>query len=179
MKTPSRLMPLPKEPRQLGYFGISAFIVTIIIILAYIYFSTGSRYLVFGVVAAFALLFCNSGFSQKKKERERKEESICTFSKALPAREHDTWVVRAVYEEATRITNFPIRPSDRLGKDLGFHSDDLDDLAYEIARRAGRSMENSEVNLMFERVTTILDMVTFFEYQPKEPDRIGFSINAD
>ena len=121
------------------------------------------------VVLAVGVYFGRRQF--KRLGEERKEESICSFSRALPAREHDTWVVRAVYEEVSRLVRVPIRPSDDLEKDLGMHPDDRDDLAFEIARRAGRSMEDTQKNPLFDRVKTVADMVAFFENQRREANQ--------
>jgi hypothetical protein len=95
-----------------------------------------------GAMAVFATVgsvVAHRHFKRLKKERE--EESICTFARALPARAHDTWVVRAVYEELFRLARVPIRPTDDLKKDLKIDPDDLEDAAFDIARRAGRSMD--------------------------------------
>ena len=104
----------------------------------------------------------------KRLSEDRKEESICTFARALPAREHDTWVVRAVYEELSSLVRVPIRPNDALEKDLNIDPEDQDEAALEIARRAGRSMDNTKGNPLFGRVVTVADMIEFFEQQPKQ-----------
>jgi hypothetical protein len=51
------------------------------------------------------------------------------------------------------------------------HPDDRDDLAFEIARRAGRSMEDTQKNPLFDRVKTVADMVAFFENQKREANQ--------
>ncbi len=107
----------------------------------------------------------------KRMEEERKEESICSFARSLPARQHDTWVVRAVYEEVSRVVRVPVRPSDELEKDLGLHPDDRDEIAFEIARRAGRSMTDTPKNPLFDHVKTVADMVAFFENQKREANQ--------
>jgi hypothetical protein len=103
----------------------------------------------------------------RRVKEERKEESICSFARALPAKEHDTWVVRAVYEEMSRVVGGPLRPSDDIKRFWRVDPDDLDDVAFAIARRAGRSMDDTKKNPMFDRVFTIADMIVFFEHQPK------------
>jgi hypothetical protein len=108
----------------------------------------------------------------KRMSEERKEESICSFARALPARHHDTWVVRAVYEELSRVVQVPVRPSDDLEKDLGLHPDDRDEIAFQIAYRAGRSMSDTPKNPLFDRVKTVADMVTFFEHQKREANQL-------
>jgi hypothetical protein len=116
----------------------------------------------FGAVAT---ILSHQHFAHFKEKR--KEESICTFARSLPAKAHDTWVVRAVFEELSRIIRVPIRPADELMKDLKIDLDDLEDAFFEIARRAGRSMDNTEKNPMFDKVVTVADLISFFEHQPK------------
>jgi hypothetical protein len=98
---------------------------------------------------------------------ERKSESICTFARALFARKHDTWIVRSVYEELSEMCGLPIRPADHLERDLGFVPEDLEDCVEEVSRRAGRSLVATEKNPMFDRVTTVADLVAFLEHQPR------------
>ncbi|MBI5767979.1 MAG: hypothetical protein HZA93_09290 [Verrucomicrobia bacterium] len=105
----------------------------------------------------------------KHIREERIEESICSFARLLPARAHDTWVVRAVYEELFDFVRAPIRPSDTVERFWGIDGDDLDDMAFRIAERAGRSMDGADKNPFFGRVVTVADMVQFFEHQPKLP----------
>ena len=124
------------------------------------------------LVASFTLLAVLSLLHRRWLRRikeERMEESICTFSRALPAKAHDTWVVRAAYEEISRQTGAPIRPSDEVAKYWGIDGDDLDDAVLRIARRAGRSMEDVQKNPLRGRVVTVADMIVFIEHQPKEP----------
>jgi hypothetical protein len=106
----------------------------------------------------------------ERLKEERKEESICTFARSLPAREHDTRVVRSVFEELSTLVRVPIRPTDHLKKDLQTDPDDLEESAYEIARRAGRAMDDTKKNPIFDRVMPVADMIVFFEHQPKQPN---------
>ncbi len=102
-------------------------------------------------------------------------ESICTFVRALPVRELDTWVVRAVFEQlqaylriTVRYTAFPLRPSDRLFEDLRITPEDLDDeLVYEIAQRTGRALSSRHENPYYGKVTTVEDLIRFFCGQPR------------
>jgi len=104
----------------------------------------------------------------RRLKRERASESICTFARTLPARHHDTWVVRATYETLSGIVRVPIRPTDDLEKDLSIDPDDLDDAAVEIARRAGRRMEAPAANPFYGRVKMVADVIAFMENQPKK-----------
>lgn len=118
----------------------------------------------FGLIAAVTALHHRW---LKRIRAERKEESICTFARTLPARAHDTWVVRAVYEEFSRHVGAPIRPSDNLTRFWGIDGDDLDDAMLRIAHRAGRSMADPQKNPWFDQVTTVADLISFLEQQPK------------
>lgn len=97
---------------------------------------------------------------------ERKTESICTFARALPARAHDTWVVRAVYEELSANRNLPLRPHDLIERDLGFLPEDFDDCLERAAFRSGRSYADCSKNPWVGKVVTISDAIAFLEHQP-------------
>lgn len=102
----------------------------------------------------------------------RAGESICTFARALPLRDLDTWVVRATFEQvrqylAVNYAAFPLRPSDRLVEDLSIDPEDLDDLASDIAKRTGRSLVGSDTNPYFGRVISVEDLIQFICAQPR------------
>lgn len=103
----------------------------------------------------------------------RPRDSLCTFVRALPVRELDTWVIRAAYDgvrdylSITGIPNFPLRPSDGLVEDLKIDPDELEDLATEIAKRAGRAPEWREINPYLGRVVSVEDLVKFVCAQPR------------
>jgi hypothetical protein len=129
------------------------------------------------VVAAFSAVAL-IGFVAKLDERRCREhlrsiaesrlgESICTFARALPVRQLDTWVVRAVFEQLqSRLgrfyQKFPIRASDRLAEDLLVPEDADEELLLEIAQRAGRSAADLERNPYFGKVSTVEELVRFF-----------------
>jgi hypothetical protein len=162
-------MPPPAIPKKLGVFGWLLLVGFFCCVAVLVYSSVGGRWAV-GVIATVgvvATIHARRYFERLKEER--KEESICTFARSLPAREHDTWVVRAVFEELSSRVRVPIRPTDDLKKDLKIDPDDLDETAFEIARRAGRSMGDTKNNPMFDRVITVADIIVFFEHQPKRP----------
>ena len=51
---------------------------------------------------------------------------------------------------------------------LEIDDEDLDmDLVAEIGQRTGRSMENAEKNPYYGKVSTVEDLVLFFNLQPK------------
>lgn len=105
--------------------------------------------------------------------REREGESICEFARDFDARQVDTWIIRAVYEQLQINLDhvhpaFPVRASDRLKEDLHLDDDDLDiDIAQEVEQRTGRSLESSSSNPYFGKVKTVRDLVMFFQAQPK------------
>lgn len=103
----------------------------------------------------------------------RSEESICHFARSIDCRDVDTWVVRAVYEElqtclAHHRAQFPVRMTDRLRKDLQIDGDELDlSLVPDIAQRTGRDLSSTQANPFFGKVTTVGDLVNFFNAQPR------------
>lgn len=103
----------------------------------------------------------------------RAGESICTFAREVDCRNTDTWIVRAVYEEiqerlGSEYSNFPLRCTDRINEDLRIDPDALDEeLAVDIAERTGRDLRNTEANPLFGKAETVLDLVRFFQAQPK------------
>ncbi|GAA5786307.1 hypothetical protein [Chitiniphilus shinanonensis] len=104
----------------------------------------------------------------------RTGQSICEFARDFERRTVDTWILRAVYEQLQQELSledsqkpFPIRADDKL-IDLLSDDDTLDlDLLPDIAWRTGRSLEHCDANPYFGRVSTVRDLVLFFEAQPK------------
>ena len=103
---------------------------------------------------------------------ERKEKSICEFSRSFNSREIDTWVIRAVYEQIqgyipSKTKPFPVNANDHLFNDLELDDEDLEmDLIEEIAQRTGRSLEETERNPYFGKIETVKDLVCFINEQP-------------
>jgi hypothetical protein len=104
---------------------------------------------------------------------ERTGASICSFARAFDCQHTDTWVIRAVYEELSRLLSidgqpFPILADDHFyGRGLKIDPEDLDDLVSDIAFRARRSLDGSEKNPFYGRVETVRDMVAFLQNQPR------------
>jgi hypothetical protein len=169
MKIPSRQMaPLPAPQKT----TVMAWIVAAAILGPFAWLAAASPPLRWVIVGSWTLLgaFMLFRFRWLKRVREeRKMESIGTFSRDLPARAHDTWVVRATYEEISSYIDAPIRPSDKVAKFWGIDGDDLDDAIVRIARRAGRSLADVEKNPLSGRVITVADVIAFVEHQPKSP----------
>lgn len=100
--------------------------------------------------------------------KSRADDSICTFVRQFDYRETDTWILRAVYEEIIDCVGFPIHADDNLVNQLKIDHEDLDDAVFDIAERAGRSMDNAGSNPYFNRVKTVADLVLFLEHQPRK-----------
>ena len=104
----------------------------------------------------------------------RQGESICSFARSFDCRAVDTWVIRAVFEELQPYCRFgrgtlPLRPSDDLVGVLCIDEEELDELAEDIADRAGRSMEGCVDNPLYGNVKSVSDLVMFLVKQPRHP----------
>ncbi len=102
----------------------------------------------------------------------RPRDSICTFARAFDCRQVDTWIIRAVYEELQTVLPhgvrpFPIRAEDHLEYDLGIDHDTLEEVAEDVASRAGRSIKNGERNPYYDRIRRVMDLVYFLHHQPR------------
>ncbi len=169
MNTPSRTMPRSPAPQKATlatWFALSG-------LLAFLAWGVAEsqplRWIFSGTFTLLVVLTIAHRIRLKHIREERKEESICTFAWTLPAKSHDTWVVRAVYEEIVDQGEAPNRPSDEVAKFWGIDGDDLDDVAVRVARRAGRSMDEAEKNPLLGKVVTVADMISFIEHQPRQP----------
>jgi hypothetical protein len=127
----------------------------------------------FIVTAGFILLLALSvdydRFRLRCLAQQRMGDSICTFARSFNRRVVDPWVVRATYEEFHAYYDrlLPIRASDGIEEDLKMDWDDVDDLLADVAFRAGRSLENLELNPLYGQVRNVGDLVLFLMYQPK------------
>ena len=169
MNAPSRTMP-PSPAPQKATFMTWLFLAGMVACLGWgAIVSAPARWGFLGTFALIAMLRVFHRRHLKRIKEERTGESICTFARALPAKDHDTWVVRAAYEEISRHAGAPIRPSDEVAKFWGIDGDDLDDAILRIARRAGRSMEDVQKNPLCGKVVAVADVIAFIEHQPREP----------
>lgn len=98
----------------------------------------------------------------------RREESICTFVRALDYRNLDTRIIRAVYEELQEYvgTPVPLRPLDRFEEDLHIDTEELDNIAEQIAKRCSRRFSDVASNPYFGHVRTVSDLIQFLYAQP-------------
>jgi hypothetical protein len=122
-----------------------------------------------GILAISAVAGRNHARQMRQFAATRAGEGICEFAREFNAREIDTWIIRAVYEEVQDCiaSEFPLRAGDRLGEDLRIDPDDLDMvIALRVAERTGRSLEQPERNPYYQRLITVGDLVNFFNNQP-------------
>lgn len=162
--------PLP-APNYMGPVGLTVFgalMLGLVCGLLWLVYSKQVVGLIVGLLAVAYLCLClwsERCWSRAKQERD--SESICTFARSLPARNHDTWVVRAVYEELSRTLGICIRPTDQWRTDLAIEPEDFEECVVKIAKRSRRSLANSEGNPLYGRVRTVADLIAFLEHQPK------------
>lgn len=160
------MKPLP-TPEKLGVSGMVGTAVILLILTGLMVSSIEWRWAVGGFVAVSGIWGMIGYRESERLQKVRADDSICRFARSLPAQEHDTWIVRAVYEGISRDTGFGIRPLDRLEEDLHFLPEDFEELAHEIAARALRSMDHLEQNPLTNRVVTVRDLIQFLEGQPE------------
>lgn len=121
------------------------------------------------VVVTTAVLMDQNHCQLRDLAASRPGESICTFARSFDCRSLDTRIIRATYEELQ--VNYykgfcPVRADDRFAGELGFVDEDLDEVAAEIARRAGRTLDRCDDNPFRGRVETVADLVHFLMHQP-------------
>jgi hypothetical protein len=163
-------MPSPAVSRGTTVLGWIIFVGMLACLVLGFSASSAARW-IFGVIFALSMVLLIMNRRQIGLLRDEKNrESWCSFVGALPSGAYDVWIVRAVYEELSREMNVPLHPSDDVRRFWGFDGDDLDDIAFRIAPRAHRSMDDAQNNPMYDRVVTAADIITFFEYQPKLSD---------
>jgi hypothetical protein len=172
MKLASRFMPeyKPKKGSQIALFLFAC------VFLVVFYYSP----IVLVVFVAIVILaFVWSYFEQPKIDayfakllEERKGLSICNFAREFNAREVDTWIIRATYEEVQKSIctkqPIPLKAHDHLFETLKLDEDDLDlDLVEIISQRTGRSLAQYENNPFYGKVTTVRNLVLFLNCQPE------------
>ena len=121
-----------------------------------------------GIAAVITALTVRDRLRLRALAASRPGESICTFARSFDCRAIDTRIIRAAHEELQPYYNgfCPIRASDRLSGEMFIDEEEMDDVAIEIARRTGRSMDRWEENPLVGRVETVADLVHFLAYQP-------------
>jgi hypothetical protein len=175
MRIPSRRMPLLKRPPA----GVIGWLVlgTLALIFAYLIAKLLSAHLWVG--SALLGAFLAWAYFDDRRQRRRLENlaaarlnaSICHFARSFDARQVDTWIIRAVYEEVRAelehtYPSFPVCSEDRLDE-LIVDPDALDmSIAPNVAERTGRSLDNANENPYFGKVRTVGDLVLFLNAQP-------------
>jgi hypothetical protein len=178
MAVSSRRILLPRKSEKIisGWWLLAGFAV---LFGSLCFFKVGRAVLVCLIILA-ALTYTAALLENRrirKIAQQRQEDSICTFAKSFDCRTVDTKIIRATHEElqlyhSFATPSFPIRSSDSFEKDLKLDDGDLDDIAFEIARRTQRSMENSEQNPLHGKVRTVADLVLFLNHQPLLQDAL-------
>ena len=172
MKQASRFIP-KYEPRKASKLALSMLTA---IFVALIIFEPIYLAILAGIVLLVAVWSkleqpkIESHFSALRKDREGL--SICEFAKEFDPKTVDTWIIRAVYEQVQAALPtkhvVPIKASDSLFDTLMLDEDDLDlDLNEEISQRTGRNLEGYEANPYYGKVTTVRDLVMFFNHQAR------------
>lgn len=170
MLTPSRKMPAAPV-RKVSPIG---WVFLVIICASFVPLLWRYPLITCSVVASISALSFVKLRRIKRIAQSRIGESICQFARSFDTRETDAKIIRAVYEELGRYlgsknTALPLRATDQLfsSKGLNIDSEDLDEVAADIAFRAGRSLANVERNPYFGRIQTVADLVAFFSAQPE------------
>ncbi|WP_444925796.1 hypothetical protein [Microbulbifer sp. TRSA002] len=172
MRKASRFMPKYK-PERASKFTLFTFLTAVLALLIY-----HPIYLL-ALVGLVLLAIIWGYLEQPKIDRHfqhlrdnRKGLSICEFAREFDCKIVDTWIIRAVYEQlqATLPTKqlVPIQTSDDFFNTLKLDEDDLYlDLFEEIAQRTGRTLEDYQSNPYFGKVTTVRNLVLFFNHQAR------------
>lgn len=97
---------------------------------------------------------------------------MATFARSFSTRHVDTWVIRAAHQEIQQLMKsyipaFPVRASDSLMDDLGIDSEDIEDLLIDIALRSGHSLDETENNPFYGKISTVHDLVLFINAQSR------------
>ncbi|WP_444943585.1 hypothetical protein ACJJIK_19135 [Microbulbifer sp. ZKSA006] len=172
MRTASRFMPKYKAERA-SKFTSFAFLTAVLALFIY-------QPIYFLALAGLGLLAIICGhIEQPKIDRhfqqlceKRKDLSIGEFAREFERKTVDTWIIRAVYEQLQAALptkqQVPIQASDKLFNTLKLDEDDLDlDLIEQIAQRTGRSLAGCGNNPYYGKVTTVRNLVLFFNRQPR------------
>lgn len=173
MNKASRLMPKYSRAEESFSFVAWGFSAIVVAVLVWVVWDNPVLLVLVPIIAIGSYI---AGKRQKKKldalAKERIELSICEFARSFDCREVDTWVIRAVYEQIQEYVScenilLPIKAEDDLFDVLDIDSDDLDlDILEEIAQRTGRSIENTDKNPYYGKVSTVRDLVYFINEQP-------------
>ena len=157
------------KTKPLAYVSVSVFLFCIVLL------CWGRPNVMAGIAAFIAVMWVVTMIERRRLKKiasDRHEENICTFARSFDCRRIDTRIIRAVYEELQKFFKgdfvvFPIRASDRIDEDLRIDREDIEDIVYDIAARAGYDMTDAINNPLIDKVNTIEDLVMFFTHQAK------------
>jgi|HubBroStandDraft_1064217.scaffolds.fasta_scaffold01793_8 hypothetical protein len=178
MKQPSRFMPeYPlRRPGVVGWLVALAYVVLFVWLIAEGLLKNPWAVLIGVAAVLMVVVSVRHGRARAAALRDlamrREGQSICDFARDFDARDVDTRVIRAVYEQLQQYLNptveqFPVRADDELLGKLIYDPDDLDmDLAVQIAARTGRSLKRPQDNPHYQHICTVRDFVCFFNAQP-------------
>ena len=174
MRTPSRFIPKYTPPRMRWYGWVFGAVMASGLVALLITHPFGATAGIAGFAALTFLLNRRHSRLLASLSATREGESICQFARSFDCRKVDTWIIRAAYEELQSYLrkrgSLPIRATDHLERDLLIDDEELDwTIAPAIAARTGRSMERGDENPYFGRVTSVADLVMFFDQQPRNP----------
>jgi hypothetical protein len=172
MKVASRFMPpAMNPPLKPVRWLVLAGLVALILYCAWLHPAVVGSFLAATVVVS---IWWNRATrrSLQRLAESRQDETICEFVRCFDARNTDTWILRAVYEElqaylAPSYPAFPLRAEDDLCRDLKIDQQHLDfDIARRVLERTGRSLDGAQLNPLYGKVRTVRDFVNFVADQP-------------
>ena len=173
MRIPSRLMPkLKKKP-----LTASSRLLVVVLVFYFLYLCWTYSLPVFGFIALVGTMGVLENIKTKnhlsKLAVQRQGESICNFARDADSHTHDTWVIRAVYEQTQsylmpEFQSLPLKWHDSFEQDLKMDADDVEDIVLEVAERTGRNLTETAENPMHGKVNTVGDLVIFMVAQPVE-----------
>lgn len=180
MRTFSRHMPSSKKfPQTQGKLFPGVLVFALVLVAVAAVFVRFPILVPVAVCAVLIVIFVSRVMERKRQRRifqlvdERVGESICNFARSFDRREIDPWVVRAVYEECFRSTEYgagrvPVRRGDALFRgDLQFDEEDFEIILSRIAFRCRRSLDLTPGNPLLDANGTIGDIVAFLDRQPR------------
>ena len=113
-------------------------------------------------------------FKLKKLSLERGDANICEYARSFDYRVVDTKIMREVWNEVQqKLGNpngkpFPIKADDLLEGTYNIDPDDLDEIYWKVADRLGVDTRSPEENPLFNKVSSVRNLVMFLHHQPKK-----------
>ena len=173
MRTFSRhLPPLEVEVGRMRLLGKAILVATLAACGFWIYASPIKALLSLGTIVILIVVETTLDRRRTARLRQTRDDTICDFRRSFDVRKVDPWIIRATHEAFgglldTKQPRFPLRASDSIEDDLKIDWEDIDDLANEVAQRAGYDMCDCEKNPLYGKVKTVKDFVMFVTHQPK------------